>query len=145
MKNLLLNFFVCCMLAANTFQSYASHIVGSDISYSCTSTQGVWHITVAIYRDCSGIPLVNCSGGCGTCNYTLNWQATDPGFTNSGSFSVSLTSVTDVNPNSQCPTAKSICTNNGCVTAGTFTPGIEKYVFEGDVDLSSSVLPSTCC
>jgi len=121
-------------------------MVGSDISYSCTNTPGIWHIKLAIYRDCSGIPLGTCTGACGsTCSYTINWASTDSGYNYSGSFAVNLTSVSDINPNPSCPTAKSICTNMGCEIAGAFTPGVEKYVFEGDVDLGASVLPSTCC
>ena len=116
------------------------------MTYACTSTKGVYHITLTIYRDCSGIPLGSCTGTCGsTCSYTLNWASTDPGCSNTGTFSCSLTSVSDVGRNMNCANSKNICTNMGCETAGTYTPGVEKYVFEGNVTLDSTVLPATCC
>ena len=127
---------------------YSANIVGNDISYSCTNTPGVWHIKVTMYRDCSNLlPLGNCSNGCGSsCNWRISWKTTGSGCGNyHGDFSVYLTSVSDANPNLYCPNSKSICTNMGCETAGTFTPGIEKYIYEGDVNLGPSVIPSTCC
>ena len=146
MKNYLYSLLLVFAFWATAFQSFASHMVGSDISYSCTSTPGIWHVKIAMYRDCSGIPLGNCSGGCSSgCSYTLSWASIDTGYNYAGTFSCSLTSVSDVNPNPLCSNSKSTCTNMGCETAGSFTPGIEKYVFEGNVNLGSSVLPSTCC
>ncbi|MEI6508821.1 MAG: hypothetical protein WCO54_10075, partial [Bacteroidota bacterium] len=129
----------------------ASHMVGSDISYQCTGTPGVWHIKLAIYRDCQGIPLGTCTGGCGSsCSPygAMTITGADPSCngTSFGTFMPYLTSVTDVNPNPNCPSAKSICTNMGCVTPGTYTPGVEKYVFEGDIDLRNSAgIPASCC
>ena len=146
MKSLLLKLLLFCLLSVNTFQSFASHLVGSEISYSCTTTPGIWHIKIAFYRDCSGTPMGNCTGVCGsTCSYTINWAVTDPGYNYSGNFNVNLTSVSNLNAYPTCATAKSNCTNMGCETAGNFTPGIEKYLFEGDVDLGTSVIPANCC
>ncbi|MEI6596262.1 MAG: hypothetical protein WCO28_11920, partial [Bacteroidota bacterium] len=124
-------------------QAKADHITGNDLTYSCTSTPGIWHITFIFYRACTGIPI--CSGGCGaSCSFSVNWGASDAGCSSyHGSINLSLTGVRDVNPNPQCPSAKSICTDMGCVTAGSYTPGVERYQFEGNLDLRS--MPSTCC
>jgi hypothetical protein len=42
-----------------------------------------------------------------------------------------------------CSSSKTVCTNCGTRTAGTFTPGIEVYTFYGQVNLSS--IPASCC
>ncbi len=132
--------------------SEASHMVGADLTYSCTPTAGVWKVRLVIYRDCSGIPLCPGSGSGTPCNaactQSVSIQGADPSCmgTSFGNFTVSLVSVSEVNANPQCPTAKSICTSMGCSIAGSYTPGIEKYVFEGNVNLGSgSGIPSSCC
>ena len=123
-------------------QAKADHIAGNDLSYTCTSTPGVWHITFVFFRTCAGIAL--CPTSCGaSCGFSVNWATSDPNCSTAGSVSLNLTGVRDVNPNALCPTAKSICDNMTCVTAGTYTPGVERYQFEGDLDLNG--LSSTCC
>ena len=124
----------------------ASHVVGSDISYACTSTPGVFDVTVIIYRDCSGVPL--CSGTpCNGCSLPANYSPSGVkvtcGSTSLGTISMSLVSVVDVNIDPLCPLGKSICTNCGTVTAGSYTPGVEKYTFTGSLDTRS--FPSSCC
>jgi hypothetical protein len=42
-----------------------------------------------------------------------------------------------------CGQTTTVCTNCLTRTAGSYTPGIEKYTFEGKVDLRN--LPSSCC
>ena len=142
MKSISLKLIFCITLLGSNFQSYADHIAGSDISYTCTSTPGIWHITFAFYRTCAGIAL--CPTTCGaSCNFTLNWATSDPNCSTSGTVDLALTNVRDVNTNPQCPSAKNICNNMGCETAGTYTPGVERYQFEGDLDLRG--LPTSCC
>ena len=120
----------------------ADHIAGNDLSYTCTSQAGVWHITFVFFRTCAGIAL--CPQSCGAgCSFSVDWHAADPNCGASGSVGLNLTGVRDVNPNPQCPSAKSTCDNMTCVTAGTYTPGVERYQFEGDLDLNG--LPATCC
>ena len=148
MKKTVYTYLFVSIFSLCSMQSFADHLVGSDFSYTCTNTPGTWHIKLTIYRDCSGIPLGNCTSNCGsgsTCGYTVNWASIDSGYNITGSFNVSLTSVTDVNVNPLCASSKNICTNMGCTVPGSYSPGVEKYLFEGDVKLDSTVLPSTCC
>lgn len=145
------------LLSLITFKSKASHFVGSDISYKCTSTPNVYTVTMKIYRDCSGIPL--CPGcttaipngtvaGCTTASSGFSTQvigATAPYVgVNYGSFTLNIVSSSSGYDIIQlCNNVQTICTNCNTRTAGTFSPGIEVYTYEGNVDLSS--LPSTCC
>jgi hypothetical protein len=127
--------------------SYADHIAGGDISYSCTNVSGVYHITFTVYRDCSGVAI--CTGTCDSaCSLVLNVSGTDPicNGVNYGNVLVSLTSVREVALSPYCPGLKSICTVMGCTTPGTYTPGIERYQFEGTLDFNAmSWIPASCC
>jgi hypothetical protein len=129
----------------------ASHVIGSDISYRCTSTPGIMELTLVIYRDCNGIPFSNCIGGCGSiCSINLQMEGSDPNCEGSpvgiGTIPLSLVSVRDVDVNPYCPTAKNTCTNMGCIPAGMFNPSVERYEFKGLVNLgSTSGIPSNCC
>ena len=104
-----------------------------------------------LYRDCGGIPISNCTGGCGSsCSVTLQMLGADPSCSGTpvgaGSIICTLDNVRDVDANLTCPTSKNVCTTMGCVTAGTFTPSIERYEFKGTVNLGpSSGIPSSCC
>ncbi|MFI5222074.1 MAG: T9SS type A sorting domain-containing protein [Bacteroidia bacterium] len=150
MKKFIYAFVLVCIFSLADVESFASHTNGVEMTYSCTSTPGVWRVTLIISRDCQGIPLGSCtSTNCNlTCAYTVTVAGADPvcNGTTFTTFTVNLISVSDVDPNPQCPSFKSNCTNMGCVTAGTFVPGIEKYIFQGDVNLgTSSGIPSSCC
>ena len=147
----------CILLSLFSFQSKASHIVGCDISYKCTSTPGVYTVTMKIYRECSGITL--CSG----CTNTVPNGNVTGCTTSSSGFSTSIIGATapyvgvnygsftlNVVPSSSgydiiqlCNNVKTICTNCNTRTAGTLSPGIEVFTYEGNVDLSS--LPTACC
>ena len=140
---------VLLLLAGSSFMNNASasHMVGADMSYTCTTIPGIWHIKLAFYRYGQGIPV--CYSGCGGgCTRSIRWEGTDAscdGYS-FGSTALNLTSVSDVNPNPQCPNAKSICDNTQCVTPGSYTPGVERYVFEGNIDLGpTSGIPASCC
>ncbi len=142
----------CLWLLIFSFASlpvFADHMVGSDITYKCLDANGNYKITLVYYRDCQGIPT--CSGSCstiGSCSKTVAVRGADPScngtlFLN---FTVTGVSVRDVNPNPRCPNAKMICTNMGCITPGTLTPAVERYEFQGIVNLGpSSGIPATCC
>jgi hypothetical protein len=59
---------------------------------------------------------------------------------------MSLTSVRDADRRLQCPNAKNTCTNMGCATPGTYTPGIERYEFKGFANIgATSGIPANCC
>lgn len=147
--------FTCLMIFSKT--SYADHLVGGDISYSCTSTSGIYKVTLKIYRDCSGAPV--CSGcnstpgnmsGCTTsnacCGNTFSISGRDSACfgTSFGSFTLNIVSASSGYDIIQtCTATKTICTNCNTRTAGTYSPGIEVYTFEGNVNLST--IPTSCC
>lgn len=122
-------------------------MAGSDITYKCTTTPGIFEVILVVYRDCSGTPI--CTGTCGSpCSQTMNIQGADPSCqtTTFGNFSLQLVSVRDAAPELACPNAKNECTNMGCVTPGTFSPSIERYEFRGFANVGpTSGIPTTCC
>ncbi len=130
-----------------SFQVSASHIIGSDISYKCTSTPGIFEITLVLYRNCDAASL--CSNTCGgTCVQGIRVQGADPGCEGTTFFSpnLDLVSVRDVNINLRCPTSKNTCNNMNCVSPGTYTPGVERYEFKGFVNIGpTSGIPANCC
>ncbi|MFZ4797428.1 MAG: T9SS type A sorting domain-containing protein [Bacteroidia bacterium] len=141
-------------------QINAKQINASDISYQCTEVKNVYKVTVKVYRDCTGENL--CSGcsnaipngntnGCTLLNagFTTAIAGTENEFKGVVYGSFNLTAVTTV-PNGyeivqpqKCIKISSICTNCNTRSAGTFSPGIEVYTFEGLVDLN--IVPVACC
>ncbi len=135
----------------------ASHIVGSDISYSCSGTPGVYYVQFKLYRDCAGIELcANCPTSLSpACNIQLDISGaaapvgsgmpTSPCTgTKFGTQSISVVASVGVYDAMQlCNLTKTICSNCGTRTAGTFMPGVEVYTFAGTVNLNA--IPSSCC
>lgn len=136
-------FLLGCSLNVN-----ANHIGGAEVTYKCTSTPGVFEITLILYRNCDGGSTL-CAGSCGApCSQTMNVYGVDSGYStqNMGSFTLSLVNVKDVNINSACPGTKNTCTNMGCVAPGTYNPSVERYEFKGFVNIGpTSTIPSACC
>ena len=138
-------------------QLKADHLVGSDISYQCTSTPGVYKVSLKIYRDCAGAYM--CPGctatpgsmsGCTTANACCGFSNTiigkDPSCNgiNFGIFTlVAVSASSGYDIIQTCTSVNTICTNCNTRSAGTFSPGIEVYTFEGNVDLTA--IPSSCC
>ncbi|MFI5221167.1 MAG: T9SS type A sorting domain-containing protein [Bacteroidia bacterium] len=150
MKNFIYAFFLPMICFFISDKAKASHNVGGEITYACTSTPGNYLVTLVLYRDCSGIPLGNCtSTSCNlSCSYNLSVTGADAtcNGTSFSTFNVSLISVSDAGSNvSVCPSSKSVCNNMGCITAGTYTPGVEKYTFQGIFNPGSLSVPTTCC
>jgi len=143
MRNYLhIHIFLILVFFFLSIKTHASHIGGGEINYTCTSTPGIWLITTRFYEDCNA-PMI-CNGLCGTCSFGLQITGADPlcNGTSYGSVTLSLVSVKDMGGLN----VKSICTNNGCSTAGTFSPGYEIFTFQGMVNLGpSSGIPTTCC
>lgn len=142
-KTAILLLFFCAL----SFQSKAGHLDGAEITYKCTNIPGIFEVTLIVYRECSGIPL--CAGGCGSaCSQAIAVMGVDSIYSNStyGSVTLNLESVRDINQNTNCPSGKNACTNMGCVTAGTYTPALERYVFKGFANIgSTSSIPTNCC
>ncbi|MES2728304.1 MAG: hypothetical protein V4643_14445, partial [Bacteroidota bacterium] len=142
-----------------TKTTFADHIVGSDLSYQCTSTPGVYKILLKVYRDCAGAPFCyTCdvpvpngnTSGCTTANSCCGFNNTitgaDPSCmgVNFGTFTLDAQPM----PNGfdiiqTCTSVKTICKNCNTRTAGTFAPGIEVYTFVGNVNLNA--IPASCC
>ncbi len=153
----LLHALTLILFALIAFQSKAYYTMGSEISYKCTSTPNVYTVTMKIYRDCSGLAL--CSGcnnsmpngntnGCttATSGWTMNITGGNSPCTgvNWGSFTLNVVSaISGYDIIQTCTSVNSICTNCNTRTSGTFSPGIEVYTYEGNVNLSG--INATCC
>ncbi len=147
MKTLLFHLALLVVVLAGSQQTFASHAVGSDLSYECVpGSPGTYRIRLVIYRDCSGIPM--CSGGCGAqCSRTVQVMGADASCngTSFANITLNLINVRDVALNPNCPNSKNTCTNMGCVAPGTFTPSVERYEFTGLIDLNTLSIPASCC
>lgn len=140
-------FWVLLLLAP--FYTTASHVAGGDIEYENIGPRQ-WKVRLTIYRECTGATLcisTNCSQTMvARPNVSLNPAGcvSTPSQVN---FILSLVSVQDAESfrKQACPTFKNGCTNIGQVTAGNNTPSIEKYVFEGILNLNLASLDTTSC
>lgn len=147
---------VLVLLLAGTMQeAKASHFVGGDIEYKCIGPRK-WLIKLTMYRDCTGCATCYSAGNIGASltpamvakpNTTLN----PPGCTatpNSVTVPMQLKKVEDVGKElvAICGNVgKNGCTNLGTVTPGPYTPSIEKWIFEGELNLSMPTLNSSTC
>src|SRR6478609_415659 len=134
MRAFLSTLFVCSFICTFSFKSEAHHFAGAEISYACTSTPGIFDVTLVLYRRCDG-GVSFCTATCGTpCSMTLNFSGADSGFntTTFGTITLQLQQVRDVDVKATCPNVKSVCDNRGCVTPGTYS-GYERYQYKGTV------------
>jgi hypothetical protein len=138
---------LCLFISGFSYKASASHLSGAEISYKCTANAGVYEVTLVIYRKCNDGAVALCNSF--ACTAPISIRGADPScngtvFLNT---SLALASVRDVDINTAlCPTSKNTCTNLGTVTAGTYTPSVERYEFIGLINLgSSSGIPATCC
>lgn len=98
------------------YNSYATHIMGSDISFRCLGGND-YEIVVAVYRDCSGVTmpntiLVDVSSNCGSSSVTCTLDQAQ----------------SSVEVSQLCPSAQSTC-------SGGNLPGVELYTYTGTVTI----------
>lgn len=107
------------VLFLGTTYSYASHVKGAAITYTCVGGN-TYEVTLKVYRDCAGITL-------GTNPQTVDFQSTSC----SQSFSQQLPFVSSSEMALLCPTAGTTTCNGGTL------PGTEEYIFRDTVQLTS--------
>lgn len=137
-------FWVLLLLAP--LYTNATHVAGGDIEYENIGPRQ-WKVRLTIYRDCTGATLSNPTE---TMVARPNVNLNPPGCVanpSQVSFTLNRVSVRDAESfrKEACPTFKNGCTNLGQVAAGPNTPSIEKYVFEGTLDLSFPSLNNSSC
>lgn len=126
----------------------ADHIIGSDFSYSCSSTNdSIFNITYNFYRDCNGCYVLGQSPKCGTSENCAS-SSTAPtalkvtcikGGNYTSTLTLKRTSIVDITKT--CKAVKSKCAQP-CNTS--FPYGIEKHTFEGQLDLTQAI-KNGCC
>ncbi|MBX9850182.1 MAG: hypothetical protein K2X86_00315 [Cytophagaceae bacterium] len=95
-----------------------SHLVGADITYTCTGAN-TYRFTLSLYRECASGALLEPI-------YTINYSSVS--CNQQGSFEVFPISGTGGEISPVCPTVQSQCT-------GGASPGVQKFVYEGTVTL----------
>jgi gliding motility-associated-like protein len=105
------------LLSFNT--SFATHIAGGNIAYSCTGNPNEFLITLTLYRDCTGVsapsnPNIQFSNTCGASNPSLFLSL-------QSSSEVSQLCTPEI-PNSTCGSGS--------------LPGMQEYIYTGTVTLS---------
>ncbi|OYU96480.1 MAG: hypothetical protein CFE21_08810 [Bacteroidetes bacterium B1(2017)] len=149
MKTLLkLSLSLLFLLVLGSSQSSANHVVCTEMRYTCTGTPGVYMVGLKLYRDCSGTEFcASCPTSLNSdCKVNVDIKGFDSAFLDQGYGNADLTIVKSASAYDVvqlCKLAKTICSNCGSRTPGTFTPGIEIYYFEGLVNLNA--VPSACC
>jgi hypothetical protein len=117
-KNYLLNILLLCAFLCTSLSSFASHILGGEISYTCTgvnaSGKNEYDVSVTLYYDCSGNPP----------STTITAALGSP--TNGFDIPITLTGGTPVEVSPLCDLNQSSC--NG----GTQI-GIQKIEYTGSV------------
>ena len=150
MKSIALKTVVALLFALTLASSAkADHIIGSDMTYQCADTPGIYKIIFNFYRDCNGCFVLGQSPKCGTsenCSSSssaptsLSLRCTTSGkVKNLSSVSMTRTGIVDIT--TTCNSAKSRC-EQPC--NGTFPHGIEKHTFEGTIDVRSDINAGCC-
>ena len=100
--------------------SFATHIAGGNISYSCTGNPNEFLVTLTLYRDCSGVSAPNSPGIV---------FSNSCGLANPGTLNLSLQSSSEVSQ---------LCTpevpNSTCGSGSL--PGMQEYIYTGTVTLN---------
>lgn len=56
MKKLLQQVLIASVLMMSAYQSFATHLMGGDITYTLIAAPSTYNIKLTLYRDCAGIP-----------------------------------------------------------------------------------------
>jgi len=112
------------LLSLNAKKSYATHLMGCDITYTCIDTLK-FEVSLTWYRDCRGIAMTNAGQMALRCGTTT------------GTVTLTLSSITDITP--LCATTSTGCSPSNTTATGA---GIEKHVYKGIVDFNSTALSS---
>jgi hypothetical protein len=130
------------------FESKADHLSGGEISYKCATIDGIYEVTLIVYRGCDETTAL-CANF--DCKALINIRGIDPScknsVTNSMDKKLDLFSIRDVDDNiSLCPDSKNTCTDLNTIAPGTYASGFERYEFKGLVDLrATSGFLASCC
>ena len=117
--------FTICIGLLFSFQTKASHMMGSDITWTCIG-QDSFLIKLVIYRDCNGVQL-------GNATIPIRCASTGASITQ---VSIAKPAPVDITPT--CGASCTRCQSSGC----SFPYGIEQYTFTKLVVLSSA---GSCC
>ena len=137
------------MLLSNS-STYATHVVGGDVEYECTGPR-IWKMRLTIYRFCNGAALCSNMGCTAPMTARPNTTLNPAGCVANPStvpLTLSLVKVEDIGKANVAlcgNLAKNGCNNLGQVTPGPYNPSIEKYVFEGTLNLSMPSLNNSNC
>jgi hypothetical protein len=120
---------LCGLLLGFSPQAEASHVMGSDLTYTCIGPNQ-YQITLRVFRDCGGISMPSA--------FSINYT----GCGNNGNVNVNIVSTSDITP--LCPSQTSAC------SGGSSPIGVEQYIYQGTVTLPSgcnswTLSTSTCC
>ncbi len=144
---------IYCLIFAFAFfthsNSFAAHLIGGEMTYrAIPNNPNQYQINYKMYRDCSGIAFCNCGPGplSGSCSVSVSITGAQ-GICTGASFGSTTLSIVTAGSGYDivqlCNTSKTICSNCGTRTPGSFTPGVEIYTFTGIVNLGG--IPPSCC
>lgn len=101
-----------------TQKSYASHIMGADLTYECLGG-GRYMLTLKLYRDCRGVSVLSTT--------PVSYKSVQCGVNSTVSLQMVQGFPKDITPS--CTGQKSIC------SGGSLPYGVEEYAYQGIVTL----------
>lgn len=119
--------FILVSLLFGPFSSFASHLMGSDITWECLG-QDSFKVTVTVYRDCNGIGLsgISLTASCKKSGKKIASKSQSPG---------TAVDITPVCAKQKC----TMCKSTNC----SFKYGIQQYTLNYVFVFDS--VPNNCC